>query len=65
MFLDGRNIKFTEMTAAVRTSFNFAQTFCIFVPTFMAGVLLKNYKTVCAQTCAVNAKPFAHPPLVG
>ncbi|KAJ7911850.1 Chloroperoxidase [Mycena leptocephala] len=42
---DGRNIKFTEMTAAVRTSFNFAQTFCIFVPTFMAGVLLKNYKT--------------------
>jgi len=45
---DGRNIKFTDMTAAVRTTFNFAPTFSIFVPTFMAGVLHRSYKT---DTC--------------
>ncbi|KAJ7446557.1 Chloroperoxidase [Mycena latifolia] len=42
---DGRNIKFTDMTRAVRTSFNFATTFCIFVPRYAADMLHKNYTT--------------------
>ncbi|KAJ7839016.1 Chloroperoxidase [Mycena olivaceomarginata] len=45
---DGRNIKFTDMTTTIRTTFNFAPTFCLFVPTFMAQLLKKNYKT---DTC--------------
>ncbi|KAJ7031449.1 Chloroperoxidase [Mycena alexandri] len=43
---DGRNIKFTEMTHAVQTSFNLSSTFSIFVPTFAANMLHRNYKTV-------------------
>ncbi|KAJ6500945.1 Chloroperoxidase [Mycena sanguinolenta] len=42
---DGRNIKFTEMTKTIRTTFNFAPTFCDFVPRFMAGLLKRDYKT--------------------
>ncbi|KAJ7358462.1 Chloroperoxidase [Mycena albidolilacea] len=42
---DGRNIKFTEITDTVRTTFNFAPSFCRFVPSFMAQKLHKNYKT--------------------
>ncbi|KAJ7512128.1 Chloroperoxidase [Mycena galericulata] len=45
---DGRNIKFTDMTATIRTTFNFAPTFCDFVPRFMAELLHKNYNT---DTC--------------
>ncbi|KAJ7822901.1 Chloroperoxidase [Mycena olivaceomarginata] len=45
---NGRNIKFTDMTTTIRTTFNFAPTFCLFVPTFMAQLLKKNYKT---DTC--------------
>ncbi|KAJ7732777.1 Chloroperoxidase [Mycena maculata] len=41
---DGKNIKFTEMTDKVRTTFNFAPSFCLFVPTFAANTLGKNYK---------------------
>ncbi|KAJ7743576.1 hypothetical protein B0H16DRAFT_1664123 [Mycena metata] len=43
---DGRNIKFTEMTHAVQTSFNLSSTFSIFIPTFAADILHKDYKTV-------------------
>ncbi|KAJ7743557.1 Chloroperoxidase [Mycena metata] len=42
---DGRNIKFTEMTHAVQTSFNLSSTFSIFIPTFAADILHKDYKT--------------------
>ncbi|KAJ7164443.1 Chloroperoxidase [Mycena filopes] len=42
---DGRNIKFTEMSRAVQTSFNLAPTFCIFIPTFAADMLHKVYQT--------------------
>ncbi|KAJ7092392.1 Chloroperoxidase [Mycena belliarum] len=42
---DGRNIRFTELTQTVRTSYNFASTFCVFVPRYAADLLLKNYKT--------------------
>ncbi|KAF7342959.1 putative sterigmatocystin biosynthesis peroxidase stcC [Mycena venus] len=45
---DGRNIKFTEMTETVRTTFNFAPSFCRFVPGVMADKLHRNYKT---DTC--------------
>ncbi|KAJ7857352.1 Chloroperoxidase [Mycena leptocephala] len=40
---DGRNIRFTDMTQTIRTTFNFAPTFCLFVPTFAANMLGKNY----------------------
>ncbi|KAJ7437208.1 Chloroperoxidase [Mycena galericulata] len=42
---DGRNVKFTDITRAVRTTCNFAQTFSIFVPTVAANMLKRNYKT--------------------
>lgn len=42
---DGKNIKFTEISTKVRTSFNFASSFCIFVPFFAAGFLNKSYWT--------------------
>ncbi|KAJ7722378.1 Cloroperoxidase [Mycena metata] len=42
---DGRNIKFTEMTHAVKATFNLSSTFSIFVPTYAADMLHKNYKT--------------------
>ncbi|KZP28459.1 Cloroperoxidase [Athelia psychrophila] len=40
---DGKNIKFTEMTKTVRTTTNFASTFCLYVPKFAAEFLKKNY----------------------
>jgi len=40
---DGRNIKFTEMTQKIRTTYNFSSTFCLFVPNYAAGYLKKNY----------------------
>ncbi|KAJ6603250.1 Chloroperoxidase [Mycena vulgaris] len=42
---DGRNVKFSEITHAVRTSFNFAPTFSRFVPGVAADMLHKNPKT--------------------
>lgn len=41
---DGKNIKFTELTATIRTVFNFSQSFCDFVPTYAANMLKKDYK---------------------
>ncbi|KAJ7119715.1 Chloroperoxidase [Mycena epipterygia] len=41
---DGRNIKFTEMSDTIRKTFNFGSTFCLFVPTYAADMLCKDYK---------------------
>ncbi|THH29028.1 heme-thiolate peroxidase [Antrodiella citrinella] len=40
---DGRNITFRELNTAVRTTYNFAPSFCYFVPNHMAGILDRNY----------------------
>ena len=42
---NGRNIKFTELNAVVRKTYNFAPTFCFFVPNYAANMLNRNYKT--------------------
>ncbi|KAJ7626827.1 Chloroperoxidase [Roridomyces roridus] len=42
---DGRNITFKEMDAKIHTTYNFAATFCRFVPMFSANFLGKNYNT--------------------
>jgi hypothetical protein len=42
---DGKNISFRELNTAVRQSFNFAPSFCFFVPTFAANFLGRNYWT--------------------
>ena len=40
---DGKNITFKELNTTVRNSFNFAPSFCFFVPNFAAGFLNKSY----------------------
>lgn len=40
---DGKNIKFTEMNHKIRSTFNFAPTFCLFVPKFAADFLKRSY----------------------
>ncbi|KZT61367.1 Cloroperoxidase [Calocera cornea HHB12733] len=40
---DGRNIPFTELNAAIRSTYNFSPTFCWYVPLYMAGVLGRSY----------------------
>jgi len=40
---DGKNISFKEMGAKVRSTYNFAPSFCFFVPNFAANMLKKNY----------------------
>jgi len=40
---DGRNITFKELNRTVRATYNFAPTFCYFVPNFIARVLHKSY----------------------
>jgi len=40
---DGKNIKFTEMSHKIRTTYNFSSTFCLFVPNFAAQYLKKSY----------------------
>ncbi|KAL7284618.1 hypothetical protein ACG7TL_001913 [Trametes sanguinea] len=42
---DGKNIKFTELGAAIRKVYNFSPTFCFFVPNYMANLLTRNYRT--------------------
>lgn len=42
---DGKNISFKEMNTAVRHSFNFAPSFCFFVPKFAADFLERSYWT--------------------
>ena len=42
---DGRNIPYTQLIAAIRDTYNFAPSFCVFVPRYMAQLLTRNYKT--------------------
>ncbi|EIM87381.1 Cloroperoxidase [Stereum hirsutum FP-91666 SS1] len=42
---NGRNIPFRTLSATIRPTFNFAPTFCVFVPRYMAGILGRNYWT--------------------
>jgi hypothetical protein len=41
---DGKNVSFKEMTAKIRTTYNFAGSFCYFVPKFAANMLKKDYE---------------------
>lgn len=40
---DGKNISFKQLGAAIRATYNFAPTFCFFVPNFAANYLNKSY----------------------
>ena len=40
---DGKNISFKEMSAKIRSTYNFAPSFCFFVPNFAANMLNKKY----------------------
>jgi len=40
---DGRNISFKELNEAVRATYNFAPSFCYFVPKYAANMLNKDY----------------------
>ena len=40
---DGKNITFKHLNATVRSTFNFAPSFCFFVPNFAAGFLHRSY----------------------
>jgi hypothetical protein len=40
---DGKNITFKELNIKIRQTFNFAPSFCFFVPSFAAGFLNKSY----------------------
>jgi len=40
---DGKNISFKTMNETVRSTYNFAPSFCYFVPNFIAGILKKDY----------------------
>ena len=42
---DGKNITFKELNTKVRQTFNFASSFCFFVPNFAARFLDKSYST--------------------
>lgn len=41
---DGKNIKFSELGPKIQTTYNFASTFCFYVPNFAAGYLNRSYK---------------------
>jgi hypothetical protein len=40
---DGKNISFKTMNETVRTTYNFAPSFCYFVPNYIAKILKKDY----------------------
>ncbi|KAF3905012.1 Chloroperoxidase [Arthrobotrys entomopaga] len=40
---DGKNIKFSDLNHRIRETFNFAPTFCFFVPKFAADFLNRSY----------------------
>jgi len=42
---DGRNISFAELGKTIRTTYNFAPTFCFFVPKYAADMLCRDYWT--------------------
>ncbi|KAF4576265.1 hypothetical protein EYR40_000504 [Pleurotus pulmonarius] len=41
---DGRNITFKEMNRVIRATYNFAPSFCFFVPNYSANMLNKSYR---------------------
>jgi hypothetical protein len=40
---DGKNLTFPELTHTLRTTYNFAPTFCLFTPQYVADYLNKDY----------------------
>ncbi|KAG6914490.1 hypothetical protein DXG01_016951 [Tephrocybe rancida] len=42
---DGKNISFKELNHSINTTFNFAPTFCFFVPNYAANMLKKKYSS--------------------
>lgn len=42
---DGRDISFRELSALIRTTYNFSPTFCLFVPRHIAQVLNRSYNS--------------------
>jgi hypothetical protein len=42
---DGKNISFRELNIKIRHTFNFAASFCYFVPNFAANFLNRSYRT--------------------
>ena len=42
---DGRKITFKQLSQVVRDNYNFAPTFCWFVPNKIAGILGRDYQT--------------------
>ncbi|KAG6885218.1 hypothetical protein C0993_004778 [Termitomyces sp. T159_Od127] len=42
---NGKNISFKEMGSLINKTYNFAPTFCFFVPNYAANMLEKNYNT--------------------
>ena len=42
---DGRNISFKELSGQIRSTFNFAPSFCLFVPRFIAHILHRSYSS--------------------
>ncbi|KAG6826658.1 hypothetical protein H0H92_014949 [Tricholoma furcatifolium] len=42
---DGKNISFKEMSDRINSTYNFASSFCYFVPNYAANMLNKNYNT--------------------
>jgi len=42
---DGKGIGFQEMTEKIRATYNFSESFCVFVPKYAANMLGKDYAT--------------------
>jgi hypothetical protein len=51
---DGKNISFKEMTRTVRATYNFAPTFCLFVPNHLATILNKSYRKDTIELAEIN-----------
>ena len=48
---DGKNISFKELNIKVRQTFNFAASFCFFVPKFSADFMNRSYWTESLRSC--------------
>ncbi|KAH9956338.1 Cloroperoxidase [Russula dissimulans] len=42
---DGRDITFRELSALIRTTYNFSPSFCLYVPRYIAKILDRSYST--------------------
>jgi len=51
---DGKNISFKMMSETVRTTYNFAPSFCFFVPNYIARILKKDYSTDTFDLADIN-----------